>query len=198
MKKIYVTIIAVFAIIQFSYAQWSTGTDIHNTNTGNVGVGVTSPLAKFHVTGTFLVDPTGSNYNEGLRIHPSSANSNSSLILGAVSGATGTGVGQWTLLRYPSASSYLFGIRYNATDYFNITNTGYVGIGTNAPLVNLTVQGTDNLASMGVLSSSFSDVAGLGYNSAGSTSNGLSLYASNSFNYPGVTVWDNNTLAVGG
>jgi len=42
MKKTFLTL-AIVAIAQFSYAQWTTGTDISNTNSGNVGIGTTSP-----------------------------------------------------------------------------------------------------------------------------------------------------------
>jgi hypothetical protein len=45
-------------------------------------------------------------------------------VLGAVSGDSGTGVGQWTLVRWPSANSYQFTIRYNTTDNMTITTGG--------------------------------------------------------------------------
>jgi hypothetical protein len=79
-----------------------------------------------------LNNPAGNNYNENIRLSAAS-NGYSSVILGAVAGTSGTGVGQWSLVRYPSTSNYLFGIRYDSADFFNITNGGNVGIGTSNP-----------------------------------------------------------------
>lgn len=61
----------------------------------------------------------GGNYNENIRCTAQS-NDYSSVVLGAVSGDSGTGVGQWTLVRWPSANSYKFTIRYNSTDSLTI------------------------------------------------------------------------------
>jgi len=58
MKKIYLTLIAVIAVIQFSFAQWNvvSGTNnISNTNTGNVGIGTTTPGATLDVNGAIAV-----------------------------------------------------------------------------------------------------------------------------------------------
>ncbi|BAU55157.1 hypothetical protein [Mucilaginibacter gotjawali] len=54
MKRFYLTLLFT-AIIGSSFAQWSTaanGTDIYNSNTGNVGIGLTAPLAFLHILGT--------------------------------------------------------------------------------------------------------------------------------------------------
>src|SRR5688572_649400 len=41
-----------FALTFYSaFAQWTTGTDISNTNTGNVGIGIAAPLEKLHING---------------------------------------------------------------------------------------------------------------------------------------------------
>ncbi len=65
----------------------------------------------------------GTSYNENIRMFPGS-NDYSSLILGAVSGTSGTGAGQWSLLRYPAANSNLFSIRHNATNVMEMTTGG--------------------------------------------------------------------------
>jgi hypothetical protein len=59
MKKLYVTLVALLTIVQFSFAQWTTGTNINNTNTGNVGIGTTSPNAKLDINGT----PIGNGFH---------------------------------------------------------------------------------------------------------------------------------------
>ena len=67
----------------------------------------------------------GNSYNENIRCHPNSSNDYSSLVLGAVSGDSGTGTGQWTLVRYPAAThSNKFTIRHNSTDFVTITTSG--------------------------------------------------------------------------
>ena len=66
----------------------------------------------------------GTSYNENIRMHPSS-NNYSSLVLGAVSGDSGAGTGQWTLVRYPSPThQHKFTIRHNSTDHVTITTAG--------------------------------------------------------------------------
>ncbi|MGY3214533.1 hypothetical protein [Mucilaginibacter sp. HD30] len=60
MKKTYLSLFALFAALQLSYAQWTTGTNIYNTNTGNVGIGTASPVNKLDVQGG-----NGSVYNNG-------------------------------------------------------------------------------------------------------------------------------------
>jgi hypothetical protein len=47
------------------------GNDIYNTNTGNVGIGTTTPTAKLHVRGGMLVDSSSGSLRIG---YPSSAN----------------------------------------------------------------------------------------------------------------------------
>jgi len=50
MKFFYSGIIALIFCPLFSFAQWTTsGNDIYNTNTGNVGIGTTTPLQKFTI-----------------------------------------------------------------------------------------------------------------------------------------------------
>jgi hypothetical protein len=73
-------------------------------------------------------------------MHPAS-NGYSSLILGAVAGDSGTGVGQWSLVRYPDANQNIFTIRHNSTDHIAIKKDGRVGFGTNAPSEKIQVEG---------------------------------------------------------
>lgn len=53
MKKVNL-LFAFLCIAYIAGAQWTTGTDIYNTNTGNVGVGTTTPQAKLDVSGQAL------------------------------------------------------------------------------------------------------------------------------------------------
>ncbi len=96
-----------------------------------------------------FIQSANNYYNENLRLFPSTTNDYSSVVLGAVSGNSGTGIGQWTLVRYPSTFDYLFGIRYNSTDYFNIANNGCVGVGTKQPLGKLHIDAGNNISTNG-------------------------------------------------
>ena len=73
----------------------------------------------------------GTSYNENIRMFPSATNDYSSIILGAVTGTSGTGDGQWTLVRYPDTThDNKFAIRHNTTDILTITkntNTEFTG-----------------------------------------------------------------------
>jgi hypothetical protein len=63
MKKLYLTLITLLSVFQFTYAQWTTsGTNIYNSNTGNVGVGTTNPLTRLHITGNGSSVDAGNGY----------------------------------------------------------------------------------------------------------------------------------------
>jgi hypothetical protein len=49
MKKFIITLLVLFSAINFSFAQWTGTTDIYNTNSGNVGIGTTSPASKLEI-----------------------------------------------------------------------------------------------------------------------------------------------------
>ena len=95
-----------------------------------------------NVNGTIISQTANADYNENLRLLPSTTGDYSSIALGAVAGDAGTGVGQWTIVRYPSVNDYMFSLRYNTTDYFNILNNGNIGIGKTNPQNKLDVNGT--------------------------------------------------------
>jgi hypothetical protein len=112
------------------------------SSTGNVGVGNTNPAGKLDVSGlVIVVNASGNNYNENLRL-PAATSGFSSIALGAVAGTSGTGVGQWTIMKYPAASSNTFAIRHNSSDMFTIMTNGNAGFGTTTPSTKLHVYGT--------------------------------------------------------
>jgi hypothetical protein len=94
------------------------------------------------INGVVKIQTANGDYNENLRLLPSSTGDFSSIALGAVPGDSGTGIGQWNMIRYPAISNYMFSLRYNTTDYFNILNNGNVGIGEINPKNKLDVKGT--------------------------------------------------------
>lgn len=113
-----------FIITRTNQSTWWNNPDF-KLNSGNATfagtlTGTTANFATVQIS-------NGTSYNENIRMFPSSSNDYSSLILGAVSGTSGTGVGQWTLVRYPAAThSNKFTIRHNGTDHVTIAVAGNV------------------------------------------------------------------------
>jgi hypothetical protein len=121
----------------------TTANGIYVSSSGQIGIGTTSPESLLNLNGGAIdITSSGNNYSEGVRIHPSTGNGFSSIELGAVPGSVGTGVGQWTFVRYPSTNNYLFGIRYNLSDFLDLTSTGTMGVGGEVnPADTLSVKG---------------------------------------------------------
>jgi hypothetical protein len=92
----------------------------------------------------------GQSYNENIRMFPSTSNDYSSLVLGAVSGTSGTGYGQWTLVRYPYAThSHKFSIRHSSSDIMVMTTGGdttFAGSINTSGSINLTNAGVNTIA----------------------------------------------------
>ncbi len=144
-------------------AQWTTpdaSQNINNTNTGNVGIGTTTPTALLEVkksqnagTNVLIDNPFTTAANvafSGLilrqsganRFHIASINDNNTTHFG--------GAGAVQLWNFANAPM-LFAT--NNAEQMRITPTGFVGIGTNAPDVKLQVHHSSantNLANLGL------------------------------------------------
>jgi hypothetical protein len=144
MKSLKITIILTFLLsvsgIYQASAQWTTsGSNIYNTNSGNVGVGNSTPATLFHV-GKSMTEPT-------IRIQN----------LGGTGGATFQMVdnvsgADW---KFKATNAGGFKIRDNAfgvdviqvepngiTNSLYISAAGYVGLGTGTPAAKLDVKTT--------------------------------------------------------
>jgi hypothetical protein len=113
-----------------SAQQWTTnGNDISNTNSGNVGVGLTTPLYKFDVlSGTNIIARFGSTaaVNTSLLINaPAGYNSNLTLQNG--------GVSKWFLGNRADNNRFSFIESTGTVEIFSILQNGNVGIGTTTP-----------------------------------------------------------------
>ncbi|MHC0446387.1 hypothetical protein ACWA1F_13335 [Flavobacterium sp. 3-218] len=139
MKKI--SLLFIVFVVHVNFAQ------NRLESSGNVGIGTNDPSVPLDVIGTVKIQSSNSNYNENLRLLPSLAGDYSSIALGAVGGNFGTGIGQWTLVRYPASENYKFSLRYNTTDFFNITTNGNVGIGEINPEAKLTLKDRNQVLS---------------------------------------------------
>jgi hypothetical protein len=117
-------------------SNWTvSGTNIYNSNSGNVGIGMTSPATKLDVGST-----SGNHY---VRV-----SGGSSSIVGLELFRSGTGSNDWRI--YNTGGNLRFAWSDNdlstATDAMNINfSTGRVGIGTNTPTQQLDVAGNIRL-----------------------------------------------------
>ncbi|MCC8427252.1 tail fiber protein [Mucilaginibacter sp. UR6-11] len=144
MKKIYTTLVAIFALIQFSYAQWAfSGADIYNNNTGQVNVGtvLTAASGLYSHTWTAVIAP-GSYVNVmsipaghyGVAVR--GILSIYSTFAGSVTQATysvsimGEGLSS-------SISLSSFGQYYGGTAPFNLIESGSTALGGGSNMVNL-------------------------------------------------------------
>jgi hypothetical protein len=134
-------------------AQWTTGTNISNTNSGNVGIGTANPqYGKLQV-------------NKIIRIDDDSGSANGSNTLSASPGLyLGTSAGGGQLQFNGSGGIDLW--QYNAAAWgrtVTFAKTGNVGIGTTSPTAKLHVAGdgrlTGNLTVDGNIAAKYQDVA---------------------------------------
>lgn len=144
MKKL-IVLLAFVLFSAMSYAQWATsGTNIYNTNTGNVGVGTSTPATLFDVSKS-MTEPTIQVKN-----------------LGGGGGATYrmTSVASAADWKFKATSAGGFKIRDEASltdvltiekavsggtlNAFYIKSNGNIGIGVTNPTVKLAVNGKVN------------------------------------------------------
>jgi hypothetical protein len=143
--------------------QWVTnGNNINNINTGNVGVGITTPFAKLDVlaaggstSGIFRGDISNGNEFSGQLYLYTSGPANTRVRIGFADSASGAGISQIESARYPAGGGYLSFITRLPSDgsmveRMRIDNSGKVGIGITTPAYRLDVQGGQINASGGL------------------------------------------------
>ena len=179
---------------------------------GNVGIGETSPSAKLHIKKTAASTQHYDSYATAiiedtearLQLVATDGGSNAaSLILSNEEK-------HWGLVNHGPSENNTFGIGYYASSSsgidvadslsspFAITPGGYVGIGTNTPRYNLTVNGNNSTAiGIGVDNASGSstlDIAalGTGYNNHGAAGGEVWFFSPDNINIGGATGQTNN------
>lgn len=155
MKKLSIFLLVVILTNSLS-AQWTTsGTNIYNSNAGNVGIGTTTPAAKLQVVGSFFLNRPSLMQDGGNTIGITSA----SYFAIAPSDLSSTN-NSYISLSFPTATTFRIGTDYDGhlgtgtyrdiefgrsgfAPYLVIKDGGNVGIGTTAPGSNkLAVEGT--------------------------------------------------------
>jgi len=167
----------VLVILQSStvHAQWTTnGNNINNTNTGNVGIGTTSPALPLDVRGNSIIVGTGAraligNYD----MTPMAQGVGGGVQFGGKFHSNGTLAGFASISGIKEnatdndfSSALVFTTRANPntqTEKMRISSSGNVGIGTSTPSTKLHVVGdgtiTGNLNVTGNINAKYQDVA---------------------------------------
>lgn len=153
-------------------AQWSTpdaSGNIYNTNSGNVGIGTTTPQVplEVHVTGT--LGTTAGSTSEITRLYSNTGNG-SQLRFYTYRYAAGnswltasTRVQAWTDVTpqayidfNPNGGLYALAFGSGSSEFMRITQTGNIGIWTNSPQTSLEVH---SAASLGTSAGSIAEIA---------------------------------------
>jgi hypothetical protein len=172
MKKIYLLAIIFFVGGQIKAQQWTTsGTNIYNSNTGNVGIGTTTPAVKFQLAGTFYLNRPA-NMQDALSTIGVPAGSQITIAPSDLSSTNNS----YMALTFPTSTSFRiaseydghltggyyrdieFG-RYGAAPYMVIKDGGTVGIGTTTPGTSnkLSVEGQIGARAVKVTMAAWSD-----------------------------------------
>jgi hypothetical protein len=116
------------------------GTNIYNTNTGNVGIGTSAPLGKLHIESAGFSTPTNSETNPHLRMK---LTNNANYLWNRFENSDGTRSFSHRYDLFDNTASN-YSTYFNAIRLFSINYNGNVGIGPNLGIYKLDVAGDIN------------------------------------------------------
>jgi len=125
MKKIYLTLIIILSVFQFTYAQWTQTTGTTLTTLNSIGIGTTTPtLGKLEIDGTFDF----LSFNSSSTTEPVQLNAYNNV--------------DFRLIQRSNAIMTLW---TNTIERMRIDQNGNVGIGTTAPSAKLQIATTSDV-----------------------------------------------------
>ena len=137
----------LFSTFENLQAQWQTsGNNIYNTNSGNVGIGITSPRVKLDVAGNVYlggntsIGRSGSHYDE-FGYNLGFTNTNNSYTYKVNNPAASIRMGYNGAIEFRTAPQGTAGANLILTERMKILQNGNVGIGTSSPAHKLDVTG---------------------------------------------------------
>ncbi len=207
----------------FQSGQWnSSGNNIYR-DTGNVGIGTSTPTAKLDVNGTLLVNPSNSFVGVNRSTQLTGADYFGVHAPVGGSGSYGgmyisTNTNGWPFYGYSNGSYSCWHFldelgRWNLNvgnvNRLTVTQGGNVGIGTISPIYKLDVQTTDYAIHglgganfTGIVGEGYTGVAGLGggYGIYGTSSSGTGVYgaSTNSYGVYAISTNGPGVVATGG
>ncbi|MBD0369934.1 MAG: hypothetical protein ICV60_03705 [Pyrinomonadaceae bacterium] len=150
-------VVWAFVEPQSARAQWATsGNNINNTNTGNVGIGTSAPTTKLTVTDG--ATPYNAATTDLLQLKRSTTNSTANDGVSFVLGNNSNGF----RIRYGGTSDRLSFLDGGGGEVLSLVNGGNIGIGTTAPTAKLDVVGNLNASGTitgGTINAKYQDVA---------------------------------------
>ena len=154
--RISVVALAVLCQSETVFAQWTNGTNINNTNSGNVGIGTTAPNAKLEVHHASAANtPAGVTYADIPLAVRNTNNTNGNFNIISFLDANGWGnvhIGAVQVDHSAHTADFFLSTRNanNFSEKMRIKADGSVGIGTNNPGHKLDVQGGQINSSVGL------------------------------------------------
>jgi len=157
------TSLVLLGAVTAAHAQWAGSTDIYNTNSGRVGIGISVPVAKLNVVG-----PAGelarftdqSSGTLGISLAYDSGSHTNAFVWNQYNGS---GSVTDSKMNFGFGSNITTTTGTNSGPVMTLQSNGNVGIGTTSPEATLHVQGTGkvtgNLTVDGNISAKYQDMA---------------------------------------